>query len=116
MPVSDSRITVKLHCLVGGRDEHVVIVCPGDERLGALLSLVAPECAIDPRAPLPGRKSWIIATPNGSWYTQGPFACDTRVGVIAEGASEVELFLEHTDLCMHGSPAVRGQGFLCGWC
>lgn len=35
-----------------------------------------------------------------------------------EGAppDEVTLRLEETEICMHSSPYVPGQGFLCGWC
>jgi hypothetical protein len=77
---------------------------------------VAPECGLDPRAPLPGRKCWIIATADGRWWAQEPFACSSRVDAIANGALEIELFPEHTDVCRHGSPGVRGHGFLCGWC
>lgn len=116
MPVTDSTITVRLRCVVPGVDELVVITCPEDERLGALLVRVAPECGVDPRAALPGHKCWIVATGDGRWYAQQPFECDTRVGAIADGAREIELFLEHTDVCRHGSPGVRGHGFLCGWC
>jgi hypothetical protein len=46
------------------------------------------------------------APPLGEWLARGA----------ASPPPETTVRVHQVETCMHGSPSVPGQGFLCGWC
>lgn len=107
-------IEVVLH--VGPEGQRATLSASPDETLGLLIARAAIDTGIDPNETLAGRKSWTIATADGSFYQERPFISATKISAIADDGTRVELYLDPCELCMHGSPWVRGRGYLCGSC
>jgi hypothetical protein len=107
-------IEVVLH--LGPHDQRATLSASPDETLGLLIARAALDTGIDPNETLAGRKSWTLATADGSFYQERPFISATKIGSIAQEGTRIDLYLDQYELCMHGSPWVRGRGYLCGSC
>jgi hypothetical protein len=119
MPVEDERdalVTVTVHgpSTRGGR--VVARLARSAEHVGALLAGMLAELGLDSADYPAARAVWILATERGEWFTEAPFRSEVRVGSIVAGSSAIELYLDESPVCRHGSPGVRGHGHLCGWC